>query len=170
MKGNNEIINKLKYQLNSMLLQALGYEISGNGCVVDQDSLSKISYRNRILKCSDNGSYVPLHSRDMLFDPITNRGLAEQLFMAFMHKEDVDNGIYMHMYYTMSDTGNTSRMFVEAILENSTGERFIQRSGCYTSPTYCYLDLILRIYNNGINNDFEEIIHRLEEYLKDDLQ
>lgn len=170
MKDNNNVFNILKGKLNSMLLMALGYEVDYNGTVRDQDTGIRIFFRNKILKCSTDGSYIPLHSRDMLFDPITNRGLAEQLFMVFMHKEDVDNGIYMHMYYTMSDTGNTNRMFVEAILENSTGERFIQRSGCYTSPTYCYLDLILRIYNNGINNDFEEIIHRLEEYLKDDLQ
>lgn len=172
MKDNNNVFNILKGELNSMLLRALGYEVDYNGTVRDQDTGTRISFRNKILKCSTDGSYIPLHSRDMLFDPIVNRGLCEQLFITFMHKEETDNGIYMHMYYTSPHPKNTSIMRVEVLLESDSGQKkWIQRSAYYTLPSYCYLDLVLNMYNNNKSNvEIEALIHKIEEYAKNDLQ
>lgn len=167
-KKEEMAINKLKEEINSMLFRALGYEIDSAGYVIDQDTSYRLTYRNRPIKCLFTEVYVPLHSRDIIFDPYTNRSFAEELFTTFMHKEEVDNGIYMLMYSSNpTDIGT----YVEVIVQDhDTGERKTFMSDKYAILPLCYIDLILRIYNSSIDNYFVTAIRSLEGYLKDDLQ
>lgn len=162
------IINKLKEEVNSMLFRALGYEIDSAGYIIDQDTSCRLTYRNRSIKCLSTEVYIPMHSRDIVFDPYINRSFAEELFTTFMHKEEVDNGVYMLMYSsTPTDTG----IYVEVIVQDhDTGERKAFISDRYAILPLCYIDLILRIYNSSIDNYFVAVIRNLEGYLKDDLQ
>lgn len=167
-KKEENHINELKNDLNSMLFRALGYELDAAGYVIDQEELRRLTYRNRSLKYPISGTYIPLHSRDILFDPCVNRALSEQLFTTFMHKEEVDNDIYMKMYsFTPTDTGT----YVEVLTEDmDTGEMKMTRSDLYAVISLCYLDLILNIYSNGMDTQYKAVLRELEGYLKDDLQ
>ena len=169
---NDQRIREIKNEINSMLLQALGYEVDSTGCIVDQESNTTLMYRNRYLKYVDGSSYIPMHSRDLIFDPSVNRGLSEQMFTEFMHKEEIDNGLYMHIYYSSIDPINQMNTYVEAIVENGNGAlRKIIRSGSYFQVSLCYIDLILTMYcsDPGLLH-YKTLLSELEVYMKDDLQ
>ena len=98
-KQRLEIENKIKeieLKVNSMLLIALGFDVSDNGYLVDQDTLQRVKLGYHFLKFNNsNETTIPLHKNDILFNPLNNRKLTNSLFELFLKKEEVDDDLFV---------------------------------------------------------------------------
>ena len=157
-----QILMDNKRNIYLMLLPALGYDVDSTGYIIDQDTFNQVRYRNKILKFNPNGDYIPLHNRDILFDPIEERGMAEKLFTTLMERESEDGDLYMRIYYTVPD--GPGMCHLEAILENhNTGETSVLKTASYKLVSDCYIDAILR--HTNIYNGYVESLNIIEEML-----
>ena len=148
-------INNIEKDINLMLFQALGFDVT-NGFVISQDTFTNIVFRGRYLKYNSNpNEQLIIHVNDLLFDPINNLKLATDLFARFLYTEGQENNLYVQAYYTTTK-GDTTFLTVKKV------DRCVVdtiESDCYYNPSYCYIELILKIY--GI--DCTVKLHRLEE-------
>lgn len=152
--------NELKIRLYSMLLGALGFDVV-NGCLQDQDTMTPIIMNGGRVIYSIDGTEIPTHKRDVIFDPVDNRYLTNVLFKLFLEKEERENDVYVKMFYQMENTNGIS---VVCVLPSGKLE-----TEPYKLSHYGYLEMMIVMYNSTLNVDVVQILKRLEE-LTNDLQ
>ena len=129
------MINNLLYQL----MTEIGLEIDSEMRIVDQDDGNVIMFKGKSLKVSLDNYRQPFIGRnDILFDPITNFKVMNNLFSYFIHKTSVTEGRYFNIFYPVNLPNG--RTYIE-IKENNQ----VIRSGAYMNPCIAYIDLIFRI-------------------------
>ena len=157
--SKKQILMDNKRNVYLMLLSALGYDVDSTGYIIDQDTFGQVRYKNKILKFNPNGDYIPLHNRDLLFDPIEERGMAEKLFTTLMERESEDGELYMRIYYTVPDGPGLCHL--EAILEDAnSGQPIVLKTIPYHLVSCCYVDAILRYANTY--SGYEECLKLIE--------
>lgn len=166
-KQRLEIENKIKeieLKVNSMLLIALGFDVSDNGYLVDQDTLQRVKLGYHFLKFNNsNETTIPLHKNDILFNPLNNRKLANSLFELFLKKEEVDDDLFVRVYFTEEVE---SKYVLKIILENNQGTLM---SEPFRNQLYCYAECIVSMYDVNDVGMIGNLLKELEE-LKNEIQ
>lgn len=166
-KQRLEIENKIKeieLKVNSMLLIALGFDVSDNGYLVDQDTLQRVKLGYHFLKFNNsNETTIPLHKNDILFNPLNNRKLANSLFELFLKKEEVDDDLFVRVYFTEEVE---SKYVLKIILENNQGALM---SEPFKNQLYCYVECIVSMYDVNDVGMIGNLLKELEE-LKNEIQ
>lgn len=166
-KQRLEIENKIKeieLKVNSMLLIALGFDVSDNGYLVDQDTLQRVKLGYHFLKFNNsNETTIPLHKNDILFNPLNNRKLANSLFELFLKKEEVDDDLFVRVYFTEEVE---SKYVLKIILENNQGTLM---SEPFKNQLYCYVECIVSMYDVNDVGMIGNLLKELEE-LKNEIQ
>lgn len=148
-------INNIEKDVNLMLFQALGFDVK-NGFVISQDTFTSIVFKGRYLKYNSNpNEQVIVHVNDLLFDPVNNLKLATDLFARFLYTEGQENNLYVQSYYT-SNKGDTTFLTIKKV-ERCAVDTIV--SDCYYNPSYCYIEMILKLYGIYCTDK----LHRLEE-------
>lgn len=163
-KEKQEILDE-KFYIESFIckniMSAMGYDIDSQGYIIDQDNFQRVKYKKKYLKHYDSQLIPVYHTNDIIFNPLSDRGLAEKLFTTFLAKEQEENGLYTKMYYPVQ-VG--SKMMVEVIVENSGTIQSEQ----YTNVSFSYIELILSM-SGSTNADMFKMFNRLEEIYSYDL-
>lgn len=134
-------MNNLLYQL----MTEIGLEVDSELRIVDQDDGNIIMFKGKSLKVSIDGIRQPFIGRnDILFDPITNFKVMNNLFSYFIHKTSVDEGRYFSIFYPVNLPNGTT--YIEIKEDNN-----IIRSNAYMNPCLAYIDLIFRINGESYN-------------------
>ena len=154
----------LERVINKIILSAMGYDIDQQGYIIDQDNFQMVKYKKKNLKFFYNDSQIipAHHSNDMIFNPLSDRGLAEKLFTTFLSKEHDENGLYVKMYYPVQ-VGN--KTIIEVIIDNLGTIQSEQ----YFNISFSYIELILSMSGSNLEGALN-VLNRLEEIYNYDLQ
>ena len=147
-------IRDIQNNINSMLLAALGFDVD-SGYIVDQDNFSRIKINHGFLKYSPDGSDIPLHRKDVLFDPLNNRQLVNILFKVFLNKEEESGDLYVKVFYPVQDKSGTTA--IQLRLENG-----ILESQYYIDPSYGYIEIMIASLGVCSNMEICDSLKRLE--------
>lgn len=137
---NKKELEQLQRQeeiINTRLLFALGFDVSEDGHLVDQDTLEQVMFMNKPLRCNQI-----IHFKDAKFDPIHNRKLADAILKIFLKKEEQDNDLYCKMYTENQIYKGDILTGTQLHLDTSNG---LYTTDFYRSDTLKYIDAILRI-------------------------
>lgn len=155
-KELEETICKSEREINNRVLQALGFDVK-EGFVIDQDNFKIVRFRKKNLKYPNIAGQLPMHTNDILFDPLNNTKLAIELFNIFLKKENEENGLYVQMYYPIIEFEKTA---IEIqIMQGTNFQRM--RSESYTNPSYGYIEIMLEL-SGVLKFPSSEYLHELE--------
>lgn len=155
--------NNIESSINRNLLLALGYDVDGQGFVIDQETFQRVKYKKKNLKFRSPETSVAHHSSDIIMNPFVDKTLAEKFFTTFLAKEQEENGLYIKMYYPVAVGDKT---IIEAIIENSG----TIQSEAYKLPSFSFIELILSMSGSySTQSVYIEQLSRLEEIYSYDL-
>lgn len=135
-----ENITKTEREINNRIFQALGFDIK-DSFVIDQDNFKIVKFKKKNLKYPDSAEQVPMHTNDIIFDPLNNTKLAIELFNIFLKKELEENGLYIQIYYAIVE-GEKTAIEIQKVVGQEV-QRL--RSEFYKNPSYGYIEIILDI-------------------------
>lgn len=152
---------ELEKSINLKLIRALGFDISSNGYICDQDTFSIIRFKYKHLKYVDEDQNIPFHNNDILFDPLNNFKLLTTLFdMHLKYCQQCGMIIYTHYpeEVMMGDIKCTSICIVADTRKYMTEY--------YTNIICAYADAILHLDQFGFAENQMIDIAELREWSK----
>lgn len=135
-KKELEYLQNQEEVVNTKLLYALGFDVSGDGHLIDQDTLEPVMFMNKPLRTNQI-----IHFKDAKFDPIHNRKLADALLKIFLKKEEQDNDLYCKIY-TENQVYVNNMVGTQLQLDTSNG---LCTTNGYQSDTLKYIEAILKL-------------------------
>lgn len=168
-KERNELESRkkeLEKSINLKLIRALGFDISSNGNVCDQDTFSPIRFKHKYLKYADIDQNLPFHNNDIVFDPLNNFKLLTSLFdIHLKYCQQCGMNIYTHYpeETILGDIKCTSICIMTDMRKYMTEY--------YPNVVCAYADAILHLdpygFSEGQIEDIEELRQwgNLNEYL-----
>ena len=164
MKEKENRIKILENDINSMLLVALGFDVSDQGFIIDQDTLTKVKLGYHYLKYNPNSDItIPHHKNDIIFNPLNNKKLMSSLLELFLKKEEEDGELNIKIFYPIDDGNGKWR------LELKDGVDGLYQTDNYTNQLLAYAEAILTLYDPNTNESLPLLIHELDD-LKEEIK
>lgn len=142
------------------LLVAMGFQLTPEGNIVDQETRSQIAFENTALKANDNPN-VPLYisKYDTRLEPLNplNTKILERLFALFTEKEiEYGNIPEINGYYCDKNTEILDDDLYQLVVKFSDGTKM--KSDWFRNKGLCYLQSIFVIDGTFIDLD----LHRYD--------
>ena len=128
--------------LNKIVMEEIGLTINSQNKVIDQDTRTQIKFKDKNVKYSSQNAVTLGHS-DMLFDPVSDRGLMTSLFGYYADKLEEEGECSVSIFYEKQDDDG------KTYLESKTDKGVIT-SKAYHNSNLTYIDTIKQL--NGESN------------------
>lgn len=133
MSNNIELVNKL--------MQEIGLDIDNNNYIIDQDNGNQIKFNGKNLKYNSDQNNNRRNSNEILFNPIENPKLMNNLFSYYTDKINQEDGRYVNIYYPLDSGDNSGKGKIE--LKEDTNDTL--QSNNYYNDCLKYADLIFQL-------------------------
>lgn len=133
-----------------LMMDEIGLYVDPYGRVVDQETNAALQIKGKGLKFSVDGS-VNVGKNEMVFDPLNNQALANNLFGYYLNNRFNENGNnYVSNYCTVASNNDKTK----GSLEVKTNEK-VMSSGEYYLDSLKYADMVMQM-NGSSSIDLSE--------------
>lgn len=123
--------------LKKIIMEEIGLYTDNTGCIIDQDTIQPVKFRNKNLKEDMNKGF---RKNDVVFDPVNNLKQMESLFKYATNKDNID----VLSYGSHLNKDGTYTCIV------CTNDSTIESKG-YNNPTLGYIENMLSLYDNKMD-------------------
>lgn len=141
-----------KEEFEQRILQNIGLDINIDGFIFDEDTGDTLMFRNKLIKT------VNISYGDILYDPLGNPAMMNQLFSYFLVKNEKETNVPIRIIsYYYDGNGNSNKKEKGFIEIKSENYELVLKSRSYYNDSLKYADLLFRMNSSIFDEDMSNL-------------